>query len=116
MLTYSRTLIEAKGTLFFAITTKRDSGCRYVAGLYDKGVRNFVMPSAADEIVRGEVAAWKDANVWYVKDVVKALQLIAAAHRDKFGSWCSCFRQTAMSWRRPRVSTRRLVCRSRCGR
>ena len=85
LLTDSRTLIEPCGTLFFAITTKRDSGCRYVAKLYDKGVRSFVLPSSTDEEVRAAMLSRDDANVWFVKDVVKALQLVAAAHREKFG-------------------------------
>lgn len=77
LLTDSRTLVEAEGTLFFAIPTKRNSGCRYIDGLYQRGVRNFVVPSdfAAD---------YHDANLWHVDDVLQALQLIAAAHRAQF--------------------------------
>lgn len=84
LLTDSRTLIEAQGTVFFAIQTKRNSGCKYVAELHKKGVRAFVMPHTADDALKQEVSTWNDVNVWYVKDVVKALQLIAAARRDDF--------------------------------
>ena len=85
LLTDSRTLITPVGTIFFAIPTKRNTGCKYVEELYHKGVSMFVLPSGAGEGLRSEVEGWNDVNVWYVKDVVKALQLIAAAHRDTFG-------------------------------
>jgi len=77
LLTDSRTLSEADGTLFFAIPTKRNSGCRYIDGLYQRGVRNFIVPAdyAAD---------YRDANLWRVNDVLLALQRIAASHRSLF--------------------------------
>ena len=77
LLTDSRTLSEADGTLFFAIPTKRNSGCRYIDGLYQRGVRNFIVPAdyAAD---------YRDANLWRVNDVLLALQRIAASHRSQF--------------------------------
>ena len=77
LLTDSRTLAEADGTLFFAIPTKRNSGSRYIDGLYQRGVRNFVVPAnfAAD---------YHDANLWRVDDVLLALQRIAADHRSQF--------------------------------
>ena len=77
LLTDSRTLAEAEGTLFFAIPTKRNSGIRYIDGLYHRGVRNFIVPAdfAAD---------YHDANLWRVDDVLLALQRIAAAHRSQF--------------------------------
>lgn len=77
LLTDSRTLSEADGTLFFAIPTKRNSGCRYIDGLYQRGVRNFIVPAdyAAD---------YHDANLWRVDDVLLALQRIAASHRSQY--------------------------------
>ena len=77
LLTDRRTLSEADGTLFFAIPTKRNSGCRYIDGLYQRGVRNFIVPAdyAAD---------YRDANLWRVNDVLLALQRIAASHRSQF--------------------------------
>lgn len=80
LLTDSRSLSSAEGTLFFAIATKRNSGSRYVRGLFEKGVRNFVVPS--DSAVSFE--RMDDANIWYVKDVIRALQQVAAAHRSQF--------------------------------
>ena len=42
LLTDSRSLSFPEETLFFALTTKRNSGARYIPDLYDRGVRNFV--------------------------------------------------------------------------
>ena len=78
LLTDSRTLTETTGTLFFAIPTKRNSGIRYVDGLYKEGVRNFVVPIDS-------VLSLPEANVWRVCNVLEALQRIAANHRAQFG-------------------------------
>lgn len=43
LLTDSRSLSFPEETLFFALTTKRNSGVRYIPELYDRGVRNFVI-------------------------------------------------------------------------
>jgi alanine racemase len=77
LLTDSRSLTEAAGSLFFAIPTKRNSGCRYVDGLYKEGVRNFIVPADSDLQCPG-------ANIWRVDDVLTALQAIAAHHRSLF--------------------------------
>lgn len=75
--TDSRTLTSPDGSVFFAIRTKSGDGCRYIDELYGKGVRNFVVPDDCS-------IAYPDANIWYVEDVVGALQIIAAAHRNEF--------------------------------
>lgn len=77
LLTDSRRLSDPLNTLFFAIPTRRNSGCRYIAGLYQAGVRNFIVPS-------DYTADYLDANIWQVEDVVKALQQLAAAHRRQY--------------------------------
>ena len=77
LLTDSRRLSDPLDTLFFAIPTQRNSGVHYVAGLYQAGVRSFVVPT-------GFMADLPDANVWQVPDVVAALQHLAAAHRSRF--------------------------------
>ena len=77
LLTDSRSLADVRGTLFFAIPTQRNSGCRYVDDLYRAGVRQFVVPD-------GSNFDYPDANVWKVADVVAALQLLAASHRSRF--------------------------------
>ncbi len=75
--TDSRTLTTTEGALFFAIRTKSGDGCRYIKELYERGVRNFVVP---DDFP----VSYNDANVWYVKNVVGALQRIATSHRSEF--------------------------------
>jgi alanine racemase len=77
LLTDSRTLVSAHGTLFFAIPTKRNSGCRYIDGLYQSGVRQFVVPADCDIDL-------PDANIWRVDNVLDALQRLAAFHRTLF--------------------------------
>lgn len=84
LLTDSRKLVESEGTLFFAIPTKRNNGVRYVFGLYNKGVRNFVVGEELDDAVRSRLQSLKEANIWYVRDVVGALQRIAEYHRLKY--------------------------------
>ena len=75
--TDSRTLADAAGALFFAIRSKTGDGSRYVAELHQRGVRNFVLPADCS-------VSFPDANIWYVADVVAALQRIAAVHRAAF--------------------------------
>lgn len=77
LLTDSRSLTDSRGTLFFAIPTKRNSGTRYVDNLYRAGVRQFVVPE-------GDGFDYPDANIWRVSDVVAALQRVAAAHRVQY--------------------------------
>lgn len=80
LLTDSRSLTYPERTLFFALTTPSGDGHRYVAELYRRGVRNFVVrrrPDTAD-------ACYADANFFVVPDVKEALQRLARAHRDKF--------------------------------
>ena len=84
LLTDSRKLTDAAETLFFAIPTKRNNGAKYIKDLYRKGVRNFVVSTEIDEGLKAELDGYGDANIWYVKDVVKALQKVAEAHRSKF--------------------------------
>ena len=77
LLTDSRRLASPEGTVFFAISTKRNTGCRYIDDLYQAGVRQFVVPQEC-------TADYADANIWRVADVVDALQRIVAAHRRRF--------------------------------
>ena len=77
LLTDSRRLVDPSQTLFFAIPTKRNTGCRYIGELYANGVRSFVVPTGT-EVECG------DANVWQVDDVVAALQQLAAFHRRQY--------------------------------
>ncbi len=85
LLTDSRHTGDLSRSLFFAIPTKRNTGCRYVLDLYQRGVRNFVVPATdvADEFLQ-QFQLCTTANFWHVKDVVRALQQLAAHHRNQF--------------------------------
>lgn len=84
LLTDSRSLTTPETTLFFAIPTKRNSGCNYVDELYAKGVRNFVLPASADAAFLRRVSALDGVNALIVSDVVSALQDVAKYHREQF--------------------------------
>ena len=77
LLTDSRRLVEPEGTVFFAIVTNRNSGVNYIPAMYEAGVRSFVVPTDCE-------INYEDVNVWYVGDVVDALQAIAAWHRAQY--------------------------------
>ena len=77
LLTDSRKLTTAATSLFFAIPTKRNTGCRYISELYAKGVRNFVVPIDCE-------ASYADANYWHVDDVLLALQRLATYRRNLY--------------------------------
>lgn len=78
LLTDSRRLKEPSGTIFFAIPTGRNSGVKYIDELYKAGVRMFVVPADA------EIKVTEGMNVWYVHEVVEALQRMAMHHRMQF--------------------------------
>ncbi|MCQ2262321.1 MAG: bifunctional UDP-N-acetylmuramoyl-tripeptide:D-alanyl-D-alanine ligase/alanine racemase [Bacteroidales bacterium] len=84
LLTDSRKMRDAEHSLFFAITTKRNSGCKYIEGIYAKGVRNFVVPFDSLALYQERFEELDKANFWYVKDVVMALQQLVAVHRAQF--------------------------------
>ena len=82
--TDSRRVADTQGVLFFAIRTRRNDGARYVEPLYQRGVRNFVVDEGTSEDLRRRIDQLEQANIWYVADVVAALQQLAAAHRARF--------------------------------
>lgn len=84
LLTDSRKTGDLSGCLFFAIPTKRNTGSRYVYDLYGRGVRNFVVPINAEEEYVKQFRKCSEANFWYVKNVVKSLQQVAADHRSQY--------------------------------
>lgn len=71
----SRGITNSSSTLFFALKTQTGNGHKYINDLYEKGVRNFIV---------SEKVTLKNANVILVKDSLKALQLLAKKHREKF--------------------------------
>lgn len=78
LLTDSRSLCFPDETLFFALQGKRD-GHDYIRGLYDKGVRNFVVSRLPDRM-----DDYLESNFLLVKDTLQALQTLAMAHRKEF--------------------------------
>ena len=79
LLTDSRSLTFPDETLFFAIRTGNNDGHRYIASLYERGVRNFVVETL--ERVPQELG---DANFLVVADTLSALHTIATYHRRRF--------------------------------
>ena len=74
----SRQLIDAEDTLFFALNSARNDGHKYIAELYEKGVKAFV-------ISRSDVPKqYPDAVFIVVNDTFVALQTLAAYHRSLF--------------------------------
>lgn len=84
LLTDSRKLSDASNTVFFAIPTKRNNGCRYVADLYTQGVRNFVVDNDLPSDLLQQLQPLTKANFWFVPNVVKAMQQLVSYHRSRF--------------------------------
>ncbi len=74
----SRQLIEPEQTLFFAIKSQRNDGHKYIAPLYKKGVRAFVVSQEPD------TEAMPEASFIVVNNTLEALQTLAAHHRSQF--------------------------------
>ena len=81
LLTDSRSLSMPEETLFFALVTKRGDGHRYIADLYGRGVRQFVVSvlPTADELARMPQAAFL-----LVDDTLAALQQLGREHRAQY--------------------------------
>lgn len=86
LLTDSRSLSFPEETLFFALTTKRNNGTRYIPDLCDRGVRNFVITE--DELKQLSSSLNSELlqtlNFLIVPNTLKALQKLAEQHRDRF--------------------------------
>ena len=78
LLTDSRSLSIPEETLFFAIKTATGDGHRYIAELYQRGVRHFVV---TEMVPTNDM---QDANFLKVGSAIRALQLLAAHHRQQF--------------------------------
>ncbi len=79
LLTDSRSLCFPEETLFFALSSERNDGHRYIAELYRRGVRNFVVSR-----LPGGMDGYAGANFLKVVDTLEALQRLAERHRDEF--------------------------------
>ncbi|MFZ4724667.1 MAG: bifunctional UDP-N-acetylmuramoyl-tripeptide:D-alanyl-D-alanine ligase/alanine racemase [Paludibacter sp.] len=79
LLTDSRSLSFPAESLFFAIRTHRNDGHKYITELYQQNLRYFVVSEMLPEF-----EALTDAVFLPVADTLKALQSLAAKHRDSF--------------------------------
>jgi alanine racemase len=77
LLTDSRSLCYPESTLFFAIKTKSGDGHRYIADLYKRGARAFVVSEKPEE-------DFPEADILMVPETLRALQSLAAYHRSRF--------------------------------
>lgn len=80
VLTDSRSLSFPEETLFFAIKTQRNDGHQYIADLYRRGVKSFVVEQLPDDFEN----IYANANFLKVTSTVAALQRLAERHRDEF--------------------------------
>lgn len=74
----SRKVLFPHATCFFALSGQRRDGHSFIHDLYNKGVRHFVV---SDNL---EGSEYPEAHFIVVKDVLKALQKLAAFHRNQF--------------------------------
>ncbi|MBS1743156.1 MAG: bifunctional UDP-N-acetylmuramoyl-tripeptide:D-alanyl-D-alanine ligase/alanine racemase [Bacteroidetes bacterium] len=81
LLTDSRKLLIADKVMFFALSTAHVDANPFIISLYERGVRNFLSDDRFDKAL---LSILPEANVLLVKDVLEALQVIAAAHRHQF--------------------------------
>jgi Alr-MurF fusion protein len=75
----SRKLISPDQCLFFALTSKRNDGHKYIAELYGRGLRDFIVTKLPPDD-----DAFPEANFIVVKNTLHALQALARFHREKF--------------------------------
>ncbi|WP_315180785.1 bifunctional UDP-N-acetylmuramoyl-tripeptide:D-alanyl-D-alanine ligase/alanine racemase [Alloprevotella tannerae] len=80
LLTDSRSLAFPEATLFFALRSQRNDGHKYVADLYRRGVRDFVVSALPDDYA----SRFPAAAFYVVADPLKALQHLAECHRRRF--------------------------------
>ena len=80
LLTDSRSLRFPEQTLFFALRTQRNDGHKYIAQLYRRGVRCFVVEQVPDDYE----TVYPQASFLKVTSPLAALQRLAERHRDEF--------------------------------
>ena len=77
LLTDSRKLSTSLHTLFFALVTPSNDGHKYIADLYNRGLRHFVVSTLPTD-------AFPGAGFICVSNTLEALQKVAARHRSLF--------------------------------
>ena len=78
LITDSRKVIMQNGSVFFAISGEHHDGHQFIQSLYEAGIRQFVVEKDYP------AEKYTEANFLKVDSTVRALQMIAAAHRTKF--------------------------------
>lgn len=73
----SRLLTSPGNTLFFSLKSNRNNGNKYIDELYNKGVRCFVVEESLSYL-------YPLSHFIVVEDTLKALQELAAHHRNNF--------------------------------
>jgi alanine racemase len=74
----SRKLTYPASSVFIAVVSERRNGHQYIADLYRKGVRNFIV---SQEVSPDQ---YPEANFIRVKDTMQALHQLTACHRQEF--------------------------------
>lgn len=74
----SRKVYSPASSLFFALKGPRRDGHQFIAELYRKGVRSFVVSETPDR------SGFKEATFLQVRDTLSALQQLAVYHRSRF--------------------------------
>ncbi len=74
----SRKINLPQSSLFFALKSNRQNGHDFIKNVYEKGVRYFVVSDSVNNTL------FPGAHFIVVQDTLKALQGIAAVHRQQF--------------------------------
>ncbi len=77
----SRKLLFPASSIFFALDGPRRKGSTFISELYTKGVRCFVVDESFTE---EEILKYRAAEFLQVTDVLQALHLLTAFHRQQF--------------------------------
>ena len=78
LLTDSRKINHAAGSLFFAIKGERQDGSRFIEELFNQGVRNYIITEYSSALQSMK------ANFIVVEDSLASLQKLTASHRKRF--------------------------------
>lgn len=85
LLTDSRFVSQPEHSIFFAIKGERHDGHVFIKDLYEKGVREFVVEKKAlNEALKSQLKNLSDAKFFVVENAIRALQHLAANHRQAF--------------------------------
>ncbi len=85
LLTDSRFVSQPEHSIFFAIKGERHDGHAFIADLYEKGVREFVVEKKAlNDALKSQLESLSDAKFFVVENAIRALQHLVINHRQAF--------------------------------